>query len=102
MKFFYSIRNWIRGLFLPEHKGPFGWSPEEFKKARRWAKNQPHPRFPDHPRMSLWDYVSNNWIDSEYKLHEINKRRVEKLKKKRKKHDNYNITKEDIYSDLFK
>ena len=52
--------------------------------------------------MSLWDYVSNNWIDSEYKLHEINKRRVEKLNKKRKKHDNYNITKEDIYSDLFK
>ena len=64
--------------------------------------NHPHPKFPDHPRMSLWDYVSNNWIDSEYKLHEINKRRVEKLKNKGKKYDNYNITKEDIYSDLFK
>ena len=102
MKLFYLFRNWIRGLFTPEYEEPFGWSPEDFNKARRWARNQPHPKFPDHPRMSLWDYVSNNWIDSEYKLHEINKRRVEKLKNKGKKYDNYNITKEDIYSDLFK
>ena len=35
-----KIRNW----FIPYHEGPFGWSPEEFKKARRWAKNQPHPK----------------------------------------------------------
>jgi len=102
MKFFYSLRNWFRSFFISDEDGPFGWSPEEFKKAKWWAMNQPHPKFPDHPRMSLWDYVSNNWIDSEYKLHEINKRRVEKLKKKRKNYDNYNITKEDIYSDLFK
>ena len=71
-----KIKNW----FLPVHEGAFGWSPEEFKKAKRWAKNQPHPKFPDHPRMSLWDYVSNNWIDSEYKLHEINKVKTKKKK----------------------
>ena len=101
MKLFYLLRNWIRSFFIPSHEGPFGWSPEEFKKARRWSMNQPHPKFPDHPRMSLWDYVNNNWIDSEYKLHEINKRRVEKLKKK-KNEFNVDIKKEDIYSDLFK
>lgn len=64
-----KIKNW----FLPVYEGAFGWSPEEFKKARRWSKNQPHPKFPDHPRMSLWDFVDNNFIDSEMKLHEINK-----------------------------
>tara|TARA_R100000697_G_scaffold118100_1_gene140347 strand:- start:22 stop:261 length:240 start_codon:yes stop_codon:yes gene_type:complete len=71
-----KIKNW----FFPYHEGPFGWSPEEFKKARRWSKNQPHPKFPDHPRMSLWDYVDNNFIDSEYKLHEINKVKTKKKK----------------------
>jgi hypothetical protein len=64
-----KIRNW----FLPNHEGPFEYSPIGFIKAKRWSKNQPHPKFPDHTRYSLWDYVNNNWIDSEYKLHEINK-----------------------------
>ena len=71
-----KIKNWL----FPYHDGPFGWSPEEFKKARRLSKNQPHPTFPDHPRMSLWDYVDNNFIDSEYKLHEINKVKTKKKK----------------------
>jgi|TARA_B100001173_G_scaffold257585_1_gene230017 hypothetical protein len=86
MKTLYKIKNWIRGFFLnpfgllPEHQGAFGWSPKEFKKAKRWAKNQPHPKFPDHPSYSLWDYVNNNWIDSEYKLNEINKIKTKKKK----------------------
>ena len=69
MNLLYKIRNWIRGFFLnpfgllPEHKGTFGWSAKEFTKAKRWAKNQPHPKFPDHPSYSLWDYVNNNHID---------------------------------------
>ena len=80
MKYIINLWRSIKSFFIIDHKGPFGWSPEEFKKARRWAKNQPHPKFPDHPRMSLWDYVHNNWIDSEYKLNEINKVKTKKKK----------------------
>lgn len=65
-KLYQKIRSW----FLPKHEGPFGWSPEEFVKARRWAKSQPHPTV---PQLSLWDFVNSNHIDSEYKLSEINK-----------------------------
>jgi|TARA_Y100000389_G_scaffold87099_1_gene83706 hypothetical protein len=65
-KLYRKIRNW----FLPKHEGPFGWSPEEFQKARRWAKSHPHPTV---PQLSLWDFVNSNHIDSEYKLNEINK-----------------------------
>ena len=42
MKTLYKIKNWIRGFFLnpfgllPEHQGAFGWSPKEFKKAKRF------------------------------------------------------------------
>ena len=65
-KLYQKIRSW----FLPKHEGLFGWSPEEFVKARRWAKTQPHPTV---PQLSLWDFVNSNHIDSEYKLNEINK-----------------------------
>ncbi len=65
-KLYQKIRSW----FLPKHEGTFGWSPEEFVKARRWAKTQPHPTV---PQLSLWDFVNSNHIDSEYKLNEINK-----------------------------
>ena len=85
MNFLYKLKRWLVGLFIINHEGPFGWSPEEFNKARRWAKNQPHLKFPSHPSYSLWDYVKANWIDSEWKLHEINKRRVAKLNKNKKK-----------------
>jgi len=69
MKLIRLIKSW----FLPKHKGAFEYSSTGFKKAKRWAKNQPHPNLPDHPSISLWDYVESNWIDSEYKLSEINK-----------------------------
>ena len=72
-KLYQKIRSW----FLPKHEGTFGWSPEEFVKARRWAKTQPHPSV---PQLSLWDFVSSNWIDSEYKLNEINKVKTNKNK----------------------
>jgi len=65
-KLYQKIRSW----FLPKHEGSFGWSPEEFVKARRWAKTQPHPSV---PQLSLWDFVNSNHIDSEYKLNAINK-----------------------------
>jgi len=71
-----KVKNW----FIPKHDEPYGWSPEEFIKARRWAKNQHHPKFPGHPKLSLWDYVNSNWIDSEYKLNEINKVKTKKKK----------------------
>ena len=80
-----KIINWTRELFL----GPFNlftnnddfeYSPEGFVKARNWAKDKPHPKFPDDPHYSLWDYVNNNWIDSEYKLSEINKIKTNKNK----------------------
>ena len=102
MKLFYLFRNWIRGLFTPEYEEPFGWSPEDFNKARRWARNQPHPKFPDHPKMSLWDHVSNSYVDSEYKLFVINQKRVEKIKKRQKKSKSFDITADDIYRDLMK
>ena len=66
-----KLKNWL----FPNYEGEFEYSAEGFNKARRWAKNQPHPQHPDHPRLSLWDYVKGNWVDSEYKLHEINKRK---------------------------
>ena len=59
MKYFIKLWRKIKDFFFIDHEGPFGWSPEEFKKAKRWAKNQPHPKFPDHPSYSLWDYVNN-------------------------------------------
>ncbi len=39
MKLIRLIKSW----FLPKHKGAFEYSPTGFKKAKRWAKNQPHP-----------------------------------------------------------
>ena len=44
----------------------------KFHKAKRWAKSQPHPFLNN---LSLWDYVHNNWIDPEHKLHQINKKK---------------------------
>ena len=75
-KLFRTIRSW----FLPNHEGPFPYSTDGFIKAKRWAKNQSHPKLPDHPSQSLWSYVSSNWIDSEYKLNEINKVKTNKNK----------------------
>mgnify|MGYP001252215835 FL=1 len=80
MAFIIKILRKIRSWLLPKHDGEFEYSPEGFTKARRWAKNQPHPHLPDHPARSLWDYVSGNWIDSEYKLNEINKVKTNKNK----------------------
>ena len=65
-----KIKNWLFPNF-PE--GEFHYSTEGFELAKRWAKRQPHPRMPDHPRLTLWDHVKSNWMESEHKLHEINK-----------------------------
>lgn len=65
---FRLIRKWFTPSYKSIHKFPY--SPSGFEKARRWAKSQPHPEV---PRLSLWDFVDNNWMDSEYKLNEINK-----------------------------
>ena len=78
MDIIHKIIRRVRSWFLPKHEGKFEYSPEGFVKARRWAKNQPHPKFPDHPSYSLWDHVNNNHIDSEYKLSEINKVKTKK------------------------
>jgi len=69
----------IRGWFLRKHEGPFEYSPDGFTRAKRWAKTQPHPKFPKSAH-TLWGYVKGNWIDSEYKLHEINKVKTNKNK----------------------
>jgi hypothetical protein len=62
----------LRRLFTPKYKNinKFDYSPEGFQKAKRWAKVQPHPFLIN---LTLWDYVDTGWIDSEHKLHEINK-----------------------------
>ena len=62
----------LRKLFTPRHKhiNEFEYSPKGFTQAKKWAKAQPHPYLING---SLWDYVHSGWIDSEYKLHEINK-----------------------------
>jgi hypothetical protein len=60
----------VKSWFLPVHDGEFPYSPEGFVKAKRWAKNQPHPYIKN---QSLWSFVDSGWIDSEHKLHEINK-----------------------------
>ena len=66
LKLIRKARSW----FQPKHKGPFEYSAEGFTKAKRWAKNQPHPYIKN---QSLWSFVDSGWIDSEHKLHEINK-----------------------------
>ena len=70
----------IRGWFLRKHEGEFEYSPEGFVKAKRWAKTQLHPNDQATYSQSLWSYVNGNWIDSEYKLHEINKVKTNKNK----------------------
>ncbi len=67
----------LRRWFTPSYKNinKFDYSPEGFQKAKRWAKAQPHPFLIN---LTLWDYVDSGWIDSEYKLHEINKIKQEK------------------------
>jgi len=67
----------LRRWFTPSYKNinKFDYSPEGFQKAKRWAKAQPHPFLIN---LTLWDYVDGGWIDSEYKLHEINKIKQEK------------------------
>ena len=79
-KFIYNLLRKLKGLFIINHNGAFPYSTEGFNKAKRWAKNQSHPNLPDHPSQSLWDYVQSNWIDSEYKLNEINKVKTKKNK----------------------
>ena len=58
MDIIHKIIRKVKSWFLPKHEGKFEYSPEGFVKARRWAKNQPHPKFPDHPSYSLWDHVN--------------------------------------------
>ena len=67
----------LRKWFSPSYKNidQFEYSPSGFQKAKRWAKGQPHPFLNN---LSLWDHVHNNWIDSEHKLHQINKNKKEK------------------------
>lgn len=62
----------LRKWFTPKYKAitKFEYSPSGFQKAKRWAKAQPHPFLNN---LSLWDYVDSGFIDSEYKLNEINK-----------------------------
>jgi len=62
----------LRKLFTPSYKSinKFEYSPRGFTQAKNWAKAQPHPYLNN---LTLWDYVHSGWIDSEYKLHEINK-----------------------------
>jgi hypothetical protein len=76
---FNLIRKFKR-LFLRKQEGPFEYTAEGFTEARRWAKTQPHPKYPLASVHTLWGYVSGNWIDSEYKLHEINKVKTNKNK----------------------
>jgi hypothetical protein len=68
----------LRKWFTPSYKNinKFDYSPEGFQKAKRWAKAQPHPFLIN---LTLWDYVDSGWIDSEYKLHEINKIKQQKV-----------------------
>jgi hypothetical protein len=68
----------LRKWFTPSYKNinKFDYSPDGFQKAKRWAKAQPHPFLIN---LTLWDYVDSGWIDSEYKLHEINKIKQQKV-----------------------
>lgn len=77
LKLFRKVRSW----FQAKHEGEFPYSPEGFVMAKRWAKNQAHPIYHDNGiNGSLWNYVESNWIDSEYKLNEINKVKTNKNK----------------------
>jgi len=63
----------IKGWFSPIHTDTFGWTDKEFPKARRWAKTQPHPKFPFHSIYSLWSYVNKSGVTLKSKLRKINK-----------------------------
>jgi len=67
----------VRSWFQVKHEGEFPYSPEGFVKAKRWAKNQPHPYIQN---QSLWSFVDSGWIDSEHILNEINKVKTNKNK----------------------
>ncbi len=64
----------IRRWFTPSYTNlvKFEYSPKGFQKAKRWAKVRPHPFLIN---LNLWDYVNSEFIDSEHKLAEINKRK---------------------------
>ena len=67
----------IRSWFTKMPNKEFGWSPQDFTKAKKWAKSRPHPEI---SHLTLWDYVSTDWYDSEYKLSIINMYLKEELK----------------------
>ena len=66
----------LRSWFKPKYKNikEFEYSAKGFTQAKRWAKTQPHPFLIN---LTLWDYVDNAFINSEYKLYEINKSKEE-------------------------
>jgi undecaprenyl pyrophosphate synthase len=58
-------------------KKEFSWSPQDFAKAKKWAKSRPHPEV---KHLTLWDYVLTEWYESEDKLSIINMYLREELK----------------------
>ena len=60
----------IKRVFITPPQQEFQWSPEEFNRAKKWAKSQDDP---DNPNKSLWDRVYSPRLESEEILHELNK-----------------------------
>ena len=74
----YNLLNKIKGWFSPIHTDTFGWTDDEFQSTRRWAKTQPHAKFPLHYVYSLWGYINQAGGNLKSKLRKINKFKKEK------------------------
>jgi|LauGreDrversion4_2_1035121.scaffolds.fasta_scaffold276648_3 hypothetical protein len=56
-------------LFIKEPNECFGWSVEDFNKAKRYCKYKNHPAS---KKLTLWDYIYNQQDDSVWTLHKLN------------------------------
>ena len=65
-----NLKRGLINLIAKKPEKKLTWSTEDFKKAKLWAKGQPHPEIKN---KTLWDFVNLPWYDSTEILHEINR-----------------------------
>lgn len=63
------VKRYILSIFTKKPTIPLTWSVEDFQRAKAWAKTQPHP---NNPRLSYWDYIYSNRVDSTDVLMQVN------------------------------
>jgi len=64
-----KIKRFVLGLFVKKPNVPLNWTVEDFQRAKAWAKTQPHP---SNPKLTYWDYIYSNRVDSVDVLMQVN------------------------------